>query len=226
MRLSNEYCGVGPVGVRRRRTSGWGLFMITKIVQRLKQDGYDTMNRFRSYSSLTRPAATRAEAGKTATTQKPSSGRSRTRSGSTAVRSSSSATTAATSTRSFGNSVCASRRGAKRSDVLRRRTKPEGRHPIISCGHPRNDWRYDDKEPTRGRGRAARMTTTKWTRKPHAKAAIDTVITAKESEPDSPRSRNRRVRPYSADWLRQRWNEYQDNGQHRNVVGEVTELTA
>ncbi len=38
---------------------------------------------------LRRPAATRAEAGKTATTQKPSSGRSRTRSGSTAVRSSS-----------------------------------------------------------------------------------------------------------------------------------------
>ncbi|RYJ19505.1 N-acetyltransferase [Halogeometricum borinquense] len=43
-RLSNEYCGVGPLGIHEEQQGrGWGLFMITKIVQRLKQDGYDTM---------------------------------------------------------------------------------------------------------------------------------------------------------------------------------------
>lgn len=41
-RLSNEYCGVGPLGVHEDyRGRGWGLYLITTVLERLAADGYD-----------------------------------------------------------------------------------------------------------------------------------------------------------------------------------------
>ncbi|MFB6152508.1 MAG: GNAT family N-acetyltransferase [Haloarculaceae archaeon] len=41
-RLSDEHCGVGPLGVHESyRGRGWGLYMISAVLERLAADGYD-----------------------------------------------------------------------------------------------------------------------------------------------------------------------------------------
>lgn len=103
----------------------------------------------------------------------------------------------------------------------------KGVREIMSItGIPETDWRYDDKEAT----------TWSWSSgddgeevDPEAltrKLAIYTVITAKEANPDKPNGEVAEFVPYSTEWVRLRWNEYQHDGEHRDVVGEVRELTA
>ncbi|GGK56687.1 hypothetical protein [Haloarcula sebkhae] len=124
--------------------------------------------------------------------------------------------------------VCVHKEGLKEATFYEDVRNRKGVNPIFSVsGIPETDWRYDDKEPT----------TWSWSSGEDGgdevdpadlsqKLAIYTVITAKQSEPDRPNHEIADFVPYSAEWVRQRWNEYQDDGKHRNVVGEVTELTA
>jgi len=124
--------------------------------------------------------------------------------------------------------TCVHKEGLKEATFYEDVKGRSGVNPILSVsGIPETDWRYDDKEPT----------TWSWSAEGEEddevdpadlsrKLAVYTVITAKESNPDRPNHEIAEFVPYSAEWVRQRWNEYQDDGEHRNVVGDVEGLTA
>jgi len=93
-------------------------------------------------------------------------------------------------------------------------------------GIPETDWRYYDKEATTWSWHKGSDGDEEGPQDVARRTAIATVILAKEAEPEKPNREVSEFVPYSTEWVRQRWNEYQQDGEHRNVVGEVTELTA
>jgi len=93
-------------------------------------------------------------------------------------------------------------------------------------GIPKTDWRYDDKEATTWSWRKGSDGDEQEPEDVAREVAIATVILSKEAEPEKPNSEIAEFVPYSTEWVRQRWNEYDKDGEHRNTVAEVTELTA
>ena len=42
--LGENYCGLGPLGIANEyRNNGWGLYLISEIINKLKQEGYEVM---------------------------------------------------------------------------------------------------------------------------------------------------------------------------------------
>ncbi|MFC3478734.1 hypothetical protein [Halobacterium litoreum] len=124
--------------------------------------------------------------------------------------------------------VCVHKEALKRATFYEDVKNRRGVEPIASVdGIPETDWRYDDKEATTWSwsdgddedGETAPADVAR-------RSAIATVVLAKEAEPEKPNREIAEFVPYSTEWVRQRWNEYEQDGKHREVVGEVTDLTA
>jgi hypothetical protein len=110
-------------------------------------------------------------------------------------------------------------------DVRNRR----GENELLSVqGIPQSGWRFNDKEATDWRWSDPTDTDDEPSI-PDEKTivretAIYTAIQAKEQGLTN--AETARFVPYSAEWVRQRWNEYRDHGQHTETVGNVETIIA
>jgi len=123
--------------------------------------------------------------------------------------------------------VCIHKEGLKDATFYEDVKNRRGRGELFSVtGIPETDWRYDDKEPTTWSWSSSDDGEDVDPKSMTRRVAIYTVIAAKGAEPDKPNHEIAEFVPYSDEWVRKRWNEYQHDGEHRDVVGEVEGLTA
>ncbi len=119
--------------------------------------------------------------------------------------------------------VCVHKEGLKEATFYEDVRNRKGVNPIFSVsGIPETDCAPDDKEPSPP-SRASGCPSSVWS------VIVVIIVIVCQLVFWICRTANSKVGdfvPYSAEWVRQRWNEYQDDGKHRNVVGEVTDLTA